>query len=255
MTIIIQSQEKPPIHSFSPIQQDIYRALDSSPQPFYYDSAFVLEFELLLREKLIQAAYQLHESKAEFAPFDVSRFNPQIWTKTKYGYVLKPYILPSDAIRDVFQNSHLYAFECSTAIVLLFYKSVLDSISISRFNTLFQGLLVWDWNYDQDLGIDTRIGRDFIPGDVVYFYNPDFQHPIWTGENAVYLGNDRYFGHGVGLESERGMIEALNTLRKPGATQDAYLISQHSRLSYKYLSQFARRAPQQDYHSSIMQLL
>ncbi|NRG48046.1 protein-glutamine gamma-glutamyltransferase [Bacillus sp. CRN 9] len=241
MTVIVQSSPKPPVSRFRGIQKDIYHALESSEQLHHYNTLHELLFELLLRENLIKAANQMHNSQAEFAPFTHSKFNPEIWTKTKYGYVLNPYIMPSDAILDVFHNSKEYAFECSTAIVLLFYKAVLDSIAVSRFNTLFQGLLVWDWNYDQDLGIDTRIGRDFIPGDVVYFYNPDFDHPIWTGENAVYLGNNQYFGHGVGLETEQGMIEALNTLRKPGATRDAYLISQHSRLNYKYLSQFARR--------------
>ncbi|WP_433957641.1 protein-glutamine gamma-glutamyltransferase [Cytobacillus horneckiae] len=241
MTVIVQSSPKPAVSRFQGIQRDIYIALENSEQIHHYNTLHELLFELLLRENLIKAANQMHNSQAEFAPFTHSKFNPEIWTKTKYGYVLKPYIMPSDAILDVFYNSKEYAFECSTAIVLLFYKAVLDSIAVSRFNTLFQGLLVWDWNYDQDLGIDTRIGRDFIPGDVVYFYNPDFDHPIWTGENAVYLGNNQYFGHGVGLETEQGMIEALNTLRKPGATRDAYLISQHSRLNYKYLSQFARR--------------
>ncbi|MDQ0270845.1 protein-glutamine gamma-glutamyltransferase [Cytobacillus purgationiresistens] len=241
MTVFVQFSPKPDVNRLSGIQREIYMALDSSKEIHQYETLHQLLFELLLRENLIRAAKQLHESQAEFAPFDHSKFNPEIWTKTKYGYLLKPFIMPSDAIRDVFLNSKEYSFECSTAIVLLFYKAVLDSIAVSRFNTLFQGLLVWDWNYDHDLGIDTRVGRDFIPGDVVYFYNPDFKHPIWTGENAVYLGNDQYFGHGVGLETEKGMIEALNTLRKDGATRSAYLISQHSRLNAKYLAQFSKK--------------
>ncbi|MCS0672506.1 protein-glutamine gamma-glutamyltransferase [Cytobacillus firmus] len=241
MIILSNNQNKPGASSFFGVQREIYLALESSPETHQYDSMHELLFDILLRENIIKAARQLYASRVEFAPFNTSRFNPRIWRGTKYGYLLDPSVLPSDAIMDVFTNSWEYAFECTTAIVLIFYKAVMDSISVSRFNTLFQGLLVWDWNYDHDLSIVTTRGRYFIPGDVVYFYNPDYDHPVWTGENSVYLGGGMFFGHGVGMESEAGMIRALNTLRKPGATRDAYLISQHSRLNVKYLSQFAKR--------------
>ena len=240
MVVISNHEIKPALNQFSGLKREIYLALENSRSIHEYGSMHEFIFELKLRENIILAARKLHESKIAFAPFNGSKFNPKIWTKIKYGYLLKPNVLPSDAIKDVFTNGREYAFECSTAIILIYYKAVLDSIATSYFNSLFQRLLVWDWNYDHDLGIITTVGRDFIPGDVVYFYNPDFSHPVWTGENAVYLGNDQYFGHGIGIESEKGMIAALNTLRKPNATQDAYLISQHSRLNTKYLSQFAK---------------
>ena len=242
MIVIGSYEKKPAVNQFSGLKQEIYLALENSPNYHQYSSLHEFIFELNLREKIILAARALNDSEITFAPFDSSKFNQKFWTKIKYGYLLKPNVLPSYAIKDVFTNGKEYAFECSTAIVLIYYKAVLDSIATSYFNSLFQRLLVWDWNYDQDLGIITKVGRDFIPGDVVYFYNPDFAHPVWTGENTVYLGNDQYFGHGIGIKSEKGMIEALNTLRKPNSLRDAYLISQHSRLNTRYLSQFAKRA-------------
>ncbi|WP_394136777.1 protein-glutamine gamma-glutamyltransferase [Cytobacillus oceanisediminis] len=241
MIVLSNNQSKPGIGRFFGVQREIYIALENSPEIHQYDSMHELLFDILLRENIIKAARLMHASAVEFAPFATSRFNPRIWRRTRYGYLLDSSVLPSDAIRDVFINSREYAFECTTAVVLIFYKAVLDSISVSRFNTLFQGLLVWDWNYDYDLSIITKKGRNFIPGDVVYFYNPDYDHPVWTGENAVYLGGGMFFGQGIGMETEAGMIRALNTLRKKGATRDAYLISQHSRLNVKYLSQFAKR--------------
>ncbi|GLB60478.1 protein-glutamine gamma-glutamyltransferase [Cytobacillus sp. NCCP-133] len=241
MIVLANNQSKPGIDRFFGVQREIFFALENSPEVHQYDSMHELLFEIMLRENIINAARQLHASPIEFAPFNTSRFNPLIWRRTKYGYLLDPAVLPSDAIMDVYIHSREYAFECTTAIVLIFYKAVLGSISVSRFNTLFQGLLVWDWNYDYDLSIITKKGRNFIPGDVVYFYNPDYEHPVWMGENAVYLGGGMYFGHGIGMETEAGMIRALNTLRKPGSMRDAYLISQHSRLNVKYLSQFAKR--------------
>ena len=216
-------------------RQDVYLALENSPSIHQYDTVHELLFELLLRENIIKAAHLLHGSQVQFEPFKTSRFNPFIWQKTKNGYLLNPNVLPSHAINDVFINSREYAFECTTAIVIIFYKAVLDSIPISSFNSLFQGLLVWDWHHDRDLGISSKSGSDFIPGDAVYFYNPEFDRPVWTGENAIYLGGNYYFGHGVGIQTEVGMIHALNTLRKKNAVLSAYLISQHSRVNMKYL--------------------
>jgi len=240
MIVINNFETKPPYTNFQGIKREIYQALENSPETFQYSSLHEFIFELNLRENIIKAARKLHESEITFAPFNYSKFNPRFWTKIKYGYLLNENVMPSEAIKDVFSNGKEYAFECSTAIVLIFYKAVLDTIATSYFNSLFQRLLVWDWNYDHDLGIITKRGRDFIPGDVVYFYNPDFKHPVWTGENTVYLGGGLYFGHGIGIETEEGMIKALNTLRKPNSTKSAYLISQHSRLNTQYLSQFAR---------------
>ncbi|MEW9109860.1 MAG: protein-glutamine gamma-glutamyltransferase [Cytobacillus gottheilii] len=239
MSVIINYASKPDISQFQGIQREIVLALENSPTVHQYQTLHELYFEITLRENIIQAANDLHKSEVQFAPFPTSKFNPAIWKKIKYGYLLNPAVLPSDAIIDVYKNSREYAFECTTAIVLMCYKAVLSSIATSRFNTLFQGLLVWDWNYDHDLGIVTKEGRDYIPGDIVYFYNPDFDHPVWTGENCIYLGGDSFFGHGIGMESSKGMIDALNTLRKEGATQSAYLLAQHSRLNAKYLAQFA----------------
>ncbi|MCK6204168.1 protein-glutamine gamma-glutamyltransferase [Bacillus infantis] len=222
-------------------QRAIWQALDRSPETFYYSNAGELLFELETREKILYYSRKLSESGAVFAAFQDSFFNPAYWIKTRAGYALRPDVRPSEAVNDVFSNGSKYAFECSTAIVLILYKAVLESISVRYFNQLFQNLLVWDWNYDRDLGIVTKIGSNFIPGDIVYFYNPDFRHPVWTGENAVYLGNDAYFGHGIGIKSEQEMVAALNTLRKPNATRSAFLISQHSRINFRYLFQFAKR--------------
>jgi protein-glutamine gamma-glutamyltransferase len=240
VTIFVNDGQKPDILMFNGLQRDIYLALESNSSLYQYETVHQLLFEIVLRENIIKAAKMLHESQVEFAPFSHSKFNPVKWRKTKYGYLQSPNVLPSEAIRDVFQNSREYAFECTTAIVLLFYKAVLDSIAINHFNTLFQDLLVWDWKHDQDLGIISKRGRDFIPGDVVYFFNPEYDYPVWSGENAVYLGNDLYFGHGIGVKTAEGMVNALNTLRKKNATISAYLIPQHTRLNIKYLSQFSK---------------
>lgn len=227
--------------SLSGKQQEIYDYLDRSLSMFEYETSFQLLFEIRLRENIIEASMKLKDSGAAFTSFTYAKFNPVYWTKVPSGFLLKPNVLPSDAINDIYSNGQEYGFECSTAMVIIFYKAVLDSIRIQDFNYLFRGLLVWNWNYDPDLAIITLEGNEFIPGDVVYFMNPDFDKPIWRGENAVFLGKGLYYGHGIGIGTADEMVKALNTLRKEGAVQSAFMLQQHSRLNFKYLSQFANK--------------
>lgn len=239
MIVMMGALLEDPPQNLSEIEETIFKELQASKYPHYYFSMKQLRFELLLRANIIEAALKLSNSGAEFNLFNYSKFNPQYWIKTRSGYALRPNALPSEAIADTFKNGKEYAFECSTAIVLIYYYAVLNSINIQAFNQLFRNLLVWDWSYDEDLRIITRVGTDYIPGDVLYFHNPDYKYPVWIGENAVYLGNNRYFGHGVGIATKEEMIQALNTLRRPNAKRSAYLLEQYSRLDFQYLAQFA----------------
>lgn len=232
---------KQKLQNLSGKQREIYDYLDHSLTLFEFDSTFQLLFEIRLRENIIEAALKLKDASVAFTSFKYSKFNPIYWTKGPSGYLLNPNVRPSDAISDIFNNGQEYGFECSTAMVIIFYKAVLESIRVADFNYLFRGLLVWNWNYDPDLAIITLEGSEFIPGDVVYFMNPDFEMPIWRGENAVVLGKGLYFGHGIGIGTAKEMIEALNTLRKEGSTTTAFMLQQHSRLNSKYLSQFSDR--------------
>lgn len=232
---------KQKLQNLSGKQREIYDHLDQSLTLFEFDSTFQLLFEIRLRENIIEAALKLKDASVAFTSFKYSKFNPIYWTKGPSGYLLNPNVRPSDAISDIFNNGQEYGFECSTAMVIIFYKAVLESIRVADFNYLFRGLLVWNWNYDPDLAIITLEGSEFIPGDVVYFMNPDFEMPIWRGENAVVLGKGLYYGHGIGIGTAKEMIEALNTLRKEGSTTSAFMLQQHSRLNSKYLSQFSDR--------------
>ena len=241
MIIVAGMNVETPPFQLSSKQAEIFHFLKNSSEVYRYVHSRELLFELMLREKMINSANVMNESEVEFSIFQTSKFNPEYWLKTSRGYMLKPNVLPSDAIKDIFHNGTEYGFECSTAIVVIFYYAVLQSIDVRVFNRLFNHLLVWDWSYDEDLGIITKVGSDFIPGDVMYFYNPDYDNPVWIGENVVFLGEDKYFGHGIGIGTAEETIKALNTLRKEGATRSAHLIHQHSRLNYKYLSQFSKQ--------------
>ncbi|MFD1040508.1 protein-glutamine gamma-glutamyltransferase [Virgibacillus byunsanensis] len=225
----------------------IVQLMNESPLLYAYQSVNELSFELVLRESIMTSAQLMNQGDAEFATFETSRCNPQYWQLTMFGgFQLKPNVRPADAINDIFLNSSLYAFECAGAMLITYYHAVLQNIGESSFNQLFSNLFIYSWHSDPDLGIHLSFSNNFLPGDVIYFKNPDFdpQASQWRGENAVVLGNGLYFGHGLGILTSEGIIESLNSVRKPGATRSAYLTDTIARPSFKRLQ---RVSMQRDY--------
>ncbi|MBP3041656.1 protein-glutamine gamma-glutamyltransferase [Bacillaceae bacterium Marseille-Q3522] len=219
----------------------LQRILDDSIV-YSYPSLDELKFEVTLRKNIIESARAMNEGSAQFTTFANSRCNPNYWKKTNTGaFQLKHSVKPSDAIKDIFKNSSQYAFECATAKVMIYYDAVLKSIGEENFNQLFRGLYLYSWHADSDLGIQSTYTDHFLPGDVVYFDNPDFdpQTDWWRGENAVVLGDGTYFGHGLGIRTADQMIHALNNTRKQGSTLSASLKNIVIRPSFSHLAKFS----------------
>lgn len=222
-------------------ESNILQLMGKASKVYEYETMAQLEFELAARLQIIQSAMLLDKSGATFATFQTSKCNEQFWKLTEKGaFVLKPNILPQTAIEDIFRQGHKYAFECAVAIVIIYYKAVLESINKQHFNQLFADLYLYSWKYDQDLDLRIHEGTDFLPGDCVYFKNPDHdpKTPEWQGENAILLDKDLYFGHGIGITSAQGIINALNTKRKKNSNKSAFLIDHITRPNFRYLSQF-----------------
>ncbi|MDQ0062235.1 protein-glutamine gamma-glutamyltransferase [Paenibacillus harenae] len=228
------------------LQRSIVRQKERSPEMYRYPSLQALQFELVLRSNIVQAAKDLNDSGASFAVFKKSRCNERLWSRTEAGgFKLRPGVLPSDGIRDIYANGELYAFECATAIVILLYKAMLETLGESNFNRHFRDLLLYDWTYDNDLRLITLYSYvEAYPGDILYFENPDHDddRPEWQGENVIKLANDLYYGHGVGIKSAAGMIEALNRTRNPGSTKSAFLSDLVNHPDFGYLMTLPSRS-------------
>ncbi|MGG4219797.1 protein-glutamine gamma-glutamyltransferase [Paenibacillus jamilae] len=201
------------------------------------------QFEMILRSRIVESAQALHQSGVSFATFDTTRCNPEFWKLTKKGGCrIKAGVTPAQGIRDIFANGHQYAFECATAMVIVLYKGVLDSILESEFNRIFADMLLYDWQYDSDLKLIQQQGiHKAVPGDILYFNNPDVSPDTleWKGENVVKLKEDLYYGHGIGILPAQGIIDSLNRHRRPDATVSAYLTDEVVYPDFVYLSQFA----------------
>ncbi|MDV2686342.1 protein-glutamine gamma-glutamyltransferase [Alkalihalophilus lindianensis] len=231
-----QSTQAWPVGS---IERTIVDRMMNSSSSFEYRSMNEQQFELELRRSIIRSARLLNQSNAAFEVFERSRSNPVFWYTTRYGgFQLRPGVRPSIAIDDIYRNGHLYGFECATAMIIVYYYAVLQVIGAAKFDQLFPDLYLYSWNFDPDLALNTGFTNQFIPGDVVYFNNPQFnpQTPEWRGVNAVVLEDGTYYGHGMGIMRAEQMIASLNESRAPWSTQPAYLTNMVTRPGFTYLA-------------------
>jgi len=227
---------------WSDIERDILTKMDASKGRYEYTSRAQLQFELKLRENIINAAKKLNAGDMEFSTFRKSTCNLDYWDRTDEGaFRFKKGISPSDAIRDIDINSSKYATECATAMVIIYYQALLNIYGDKLFNNVFPDIQLMNWHYInsplEDIGyIDKR--SDYLPGDRQYFNNPDVNPvtPEWQGENVINLNNEVYFGHGIGIENAHKIINELNDYRIEKAKTSAYLLDSAGRPDFKYLA-------------------
>lgn len=220
---------------FGRVERVIIQQMLDSPEWFSYPSMNELRFEINIRKNIMESAKEMNTSQVTFTIFENARCNPTYWTLTNAGgFLLKPGVRPSDAILDIYRNGSLYAFECATAIIIIYYQVILKSIGKRRFDSIFfQNLYLYSWHTDPNLELHVFYSNRFLPGDVVYFNNPDFNPNMswYRGLNAVALSDGTFFGHGFGIMTAEQIIEFLNSQRFPGSLQPAYLSNLITRIS------------------------
>jgi protein-glutamine gamma-glutamyltransferase len=230
------------------VERKIISALTSSSEQYFYDSLDQLKFELKLRKEIIAASHELDQSKLKFAIFRKTQCNPAYWNRVADGgFVLKRKVKPSDAILDIFQNGSQYSTECATAMMIVYYKALLNVYSTSLFNKLFPKIELMNWHRIDKLLREVGLmkqRKDYLPGDRRYFKNPDVNplRPQWQGENVIDLGNEFYYGHGIGIHKADTIIQALNKNRIEDADESAKLVDSAGRPDFKKLADVYQRA-------------
>jgi protein-glutamine gamma-glutamyltransferase len=217
----------------------ILLSMAQSSKTYDFEYMEQLHFELVFRSNIVKASYELNDSGVDFASFRTSHCNPRYWDLSDNGgFLLRDEVLPSTGIRDIFHNGHHYGFECATAMIIVLYKAMLDTIPKDTFNRLFGGLFLRDGHHDRHLPLKSIHDFGSLRGDILYFRNPevDPDESEWRGENTVDLGNGTYFGHGIGITTSHGIIHHLNEHRIPDATESAYLSDHILRPDYKRLA-------------------
>lgn len=238
------------------LERKIINLLSSSDEVFQYKSNAQLEFEINLRVNIIAAARDLNKSRFSFRIFRQSICNEDYWERTKNGgFLLKDDVKPASAIKDILINSSKYGSECATAIVIIYYKALVNVFPEELFNQVFTKIFLMNWHYtDEDIDINPhRNITTPIPGDCVYFDNPDVDPvtPQWQGENTIDLGNGTYYGHGIGIRKAESVIEALNTKRKEDATKSAYQLDMVTRPNFNHLADIYLDYSERPQHTAI----
>ena len=233
-------------YSLNPTEQKIINILSSSDHTYRYASEDQLLFEVRLRNSIVNAYVELYKSNFSFKVFRQSVCNTEYWRRTNDGgFLLKQGVNPSDAIKDIYINSSLYGTECATAMVIVYYKALVDVLPEKVFNKLFPQIYLMNWQHlDRNIGImDYQNVYDYLPGDGRYFKNPDVNPltPEWQGENVFDLGDGIYYGHGIGIGRANNFIQALNENRIPGSTKSAYLMTSAKRPNFKHLANLAQQ--------------
>jgi protein-glutamine gamma-glutamyltransferase len=213
----------------------------SSKDTYSYDSLNQLKFELNMRKNIISSAIELNGSGIKFKVFKKSFCNPDFWHRTEDGgFKQEKDVTSSQAINDILKNGSKYGTECSTAIVILYYKAILNIYPEELFDRMFENLMLLNWhNFDDDLSIYSHeIEGDYLPGDCLYFENPDYnpEKQEWQGENVIDLGNNEYYGHGIGVSDSEHIIKSLNKHRKSDAKKSAYLTKYVARPNFMHLA-------------------
>lgn len=224
-------------------EAEMLNKLINNTHVYQYSSLEELTFEIKLRRNIIDASVDLYRARLAFRTFRESKCNEDFWNRrSDGGFVLRTDVKPSDAINDIYRHTRLYGTECATAIMIVYYKAVLGSYGTELFNRAFQEIILMNWqDMDELMGISTyRKLPDYIPGDCRYFRNPDVNPltPEWQGENAIDLGNDKYYGHGIGITNAEGIIEALNRNKVEDSQISAYLMDTATRPYFKGLYQY-----------------
>ena len=223
------------------LERQILDTLISSSTIYNYNSIDQLKFELRMRREIINAAEALFRSGMSFAVFRKSECNPVYWQRMDDGgFALRPGIKASDAIRDIFKNGDKYATECATAMVIIYYKALLEIFPEDIYNEMFPNIYLMDWSQIarelREIGW-MQPAKDYLPGDRRYFDNPEVDPitPEWQGENVIDMDNGIYYGHGIGKHKADTFIKALNRRRKKDAEISAYLMDSAGRPNFKRL--------------------
>ena len=224
--------------------------MSQSSHTYEFDTLNQLTFELEMRKEIVNSAVALYRSGLGFSVFHKSKCNPAYWDRTDNGgYKLKDGADPARAIDDIFINGDKYATECATAMMIVYYKALLNILRHDAFNRVFPEIYLMNWrSIDpllKEVGKPQKVA-DFLYGDRAYFKNPDVdpKTPEWQGENVIVLPEGLYYGHGIGIRNADQMISALNANRKKNATQSAYFLDTASRPDFNKLAAVYEKSDQ-----------
>lgn len=221
---------------------DVYVALKASASEFKYDSEDEVVAEIKVRQNIASGIVEIENHAGYNLEGDKLRLGNQ-WNavagisgdEESDAHVFRPTGKASDAINQLFSTAgnHL---ECNSATVAVHYHALLKTMGAEAFDAAFEDQVVvmpdmfvkiYEYRDQEDgpsLGliqkVEVKSEDNLVKGDWVYFMNyPEYEEinkllndkdqGAFEGENAIYLGKDRYKGFGVDNVNFNGMVKML----------------------------------------------
>jgi hypothetical protein len=127
-------------------------------------------------------------------------------------------VKPSDAIRDIFENPELYAYECYSSTAFIQLHSLLSRVGDRQFDAIETGHVTLKFTAtvgpaeiirgleefglkEVDLEAENKFD-ELIPGD-----HATFKGKSGFEENVIYVGGGEFFAHPLEIIKDKGEIE------------------------------------------------
>lgn len=205
---------------------------------------------------MVDAAHEMGKAKHKFGDLEANEVVWEIDEDNPNTMYLNPEFEPSVALMDIFNNPDLYKFECATAMVILRYRAMLEMIGENDFNRICSDLQIGVWDQEdhaadvwevtgksakgEDAEMTDETRAKLMPGDYAYFKNWDVTEAAfkggWQGENVIFLGEGKFYGHPFGIVEGKKIVDYLNKHRKAGSTRSASMLDLHARVNEKVLT-------------------
>jgi hypothetical protein len=217
---------------------------------YEYEGPGELWNDLTIRLRIIEAAAAFNAKGHGFAGDDLANIKgSKHWERQDVALIIpmgdKKVLVPgivwkrgpksslSEAVDELYSKKGSY--DCASAISVIVLKAFTESYKSVRKEFLKEERMVviaggYTFPTDPSPSKDMITVKDkvLIPGDICYFFNPGSKRGVWLRENAIYLGDGRFFGHGIGIKSYQEMAGTLYG-HSGSVWQFPYLLEQKGR--------------------------
>ncbi|MCX6829606.1 MAG: hypothetical protein NT002_10040 [candidate division Zixibacteria bacterium] len=214
--------------------------------------------ELILRRNVVQASIDQGLSGIKFSwGGKMTNVYPSnsYWIQDGNGITTRVAVNSGDAIDNLFSvqpPGEEFGVECNGAIRMVWFRAILEcyeecssSAGRTEFSTRFPSITFNSNSSTQPPHSSSEQHSRYLFGDWRYVKNPDVDPAeiAWQGENVIQMTNSdadlaRFYGHPLGVETLANIKLFLNQHRKPGATQEAFLMDNASRLNAVTLTEW-----------------
>ena len=202
---------------------------------------------------VVHACSLMARAGHEYAVTSQIKVSPTYWVCTlqKGFFRVAEGVRPSAAVNDIFENPKRYRFPSNVATTIVYLKAMLDLLGPNDFDRVAPGLMMGPWSPTDFVlemakisgssryAADEKFRADIRAGDEAYFLNPsaspEAKRTRGAAQNAIYLGDGKWYAHPFGITTEKAIRDYLNSTSVPGVGDKAHLTQMQTRMQTELL--------------------